>query len=141
MAFAQQLPAFSFKDLKEQKFTREQVKTGIPTIVIFFDPYCDHCAQQADWIAGSADAFKQINLVWVTTEMKDATEEFVATHFSGAKLPYQHFLLDTEFMFDGYFGYSEVPSIYLYNAAGKRVKSLDKETPADALLKYLGEGK
>lgn len=140
LGFSQKLPNFAFTDLKDQPFTQQQLKADLPTIVIYFDPYCDHCTQQATWIMEAADKFKQINLLWVTTETQEATEEFVATYFADVSMPNNHVALDTEFMFDGYFGYSEVPSIYLYSAAGKRLKALDEETSAATLLQYLKAG-
>lgn len=133
------LPQFSFTDLEGKLFTTQNLTKGIQTVAIFFDPYCDHCAQQAEWIAASADQFKNVNLVWVTTELQEPTAEFAQTHFAEIDLPNLHFLLDTEFMFDGYFGYSEAPSMYLYNVAGKRIKSLHEETPVATLLQYFSE--
>lgn len=137
-AFAQkQLPPFSFQDLDGNRFTREQLTENRATLVLFFDPYCDHCAKQAEWIAADADAFKEIQLLWVTTEEAAPTKEFEQKYFAKVALPYLHVLRDPDFLFDGFFGYSEVPSIYLYNAKGQRVKSFNKETPTNILLKFL----
>jgi len=48
-----------------------------------------------------------------------------------------YILQDKQFLFDGYFGYSEIPSIYVYNQQWQRVKAFNKETPADVLLRFL----
>lgn len=133
---AQKLPAFSFTGLDGQTFTHAQLQPGLPTIAIFFDPYCDHCATQAGWIVEAADLFQDVQMIWVTTESAEAATEFYNTHFKDSGLDKVYVLLDPEFMFDSYFGYSEVPSIYLYDAAGKRIKALHEETEAAKLKAY-----
>ncbi len=136
---AQKFPAFSFTDLQGNAFTQDQLETDKAIIAIFFDPYCDHCTQQADWIVESADLFKDVQMIWVTTELLEPTLEFYEAHFKDSGLKDIHFLLDKDFMFDSYFGYSEVPSIYIYDKNWKRIKALSKETPADKLLEIINK--
>ena len=132
------LPAFSFNDLDGRAFTKADLREDLPTIVFFFDPYCDHCQQQAKWIKEAGDQFKDIQMVWVTTESETkASQEFSLEYFGGGKWEHVYFLIDSNFLFDGFFGYSEVPSIYIYNASGQRLKSFSKETPAEILLRFL----
>jgi thiol-disulfide isomerase/thioredoxin len=134
-----QLPAFSFTDLEGKEFTQQNLETGMATVVMFFDPYCDHCEQQAEWIREAEDKFKDVQFLFVTTEPEQQpTALFREKHFGNTSLEHVHFLIDSNFMFDGYFeGYYEVPSILIYSAEGKRLKVLSKETPAEGLLKYL----
>ena len=138
--FAQKtMPAFAFTDLEGNSFTHTNLEPGLATIVMFFDPYCDHCEQQAKWINEDAEDFENIQLLFVTTEPEvAATQEFVSKVFSNTPLEYVHFLLDTDYMFDAYFeGYYEVPSVLIYTNEGKLSKILNKETPAADLLKHL----
>ena len=136
------LPAFMFEDLKGESFTSLSLKSDMPTIVIYYDPWCDHCATQASWIAEEADQFKEVQILFVTNTDTDGegSREFYKKHFGESGLEHVHFLLDPNFYFDGYFGYSETPSIYVYDKDRKRVKSLTKETSAEDLLAYLGLG-
>ena len=128
------LPQFTFEDLQGKTFGSSNITEGIPTIVIFFDPYCDHCAQEAKWIRQMENSFKNINLVWVSTEAAAAIAKFKEDHFDGSILTKIYFLRDSKFRFDGYFGYSVAPTVHVYNKAGNYVKSFDKETlPADLL--------
>ncbi len=137
VAFAQKPLQFSFKDLQGKTFTHQQLVPGQPTMVMFFDPYCDHCEQQAKYLRDAKDKFLKVNLVWVTTEDAAAAKSFRDKNLPLSIFPKVHVLTDPEFVFDGYFGYSEVPSIYLFNKEGKRVKDFHHETPAAELLKYL----
>lgn len=132
------LPAFSFDDLAGKAFTNTSLKAGFPTIVFFYDPYCEHCNLQAEWIKESQAAFKNVQLLWVTTE-QDMTpiQEFKKKHFEGTSLDKVYFLKDTKFRFDSYFGYTEAPGIFVYNKEGVFLKDFRKETMAYDLLKTL----
>ena len=133
---AQSLPDFAFYDLQGNLFTKANIKKKAPVVVIFFDPYCDHCQTQAGWINAAGEKFKAKNaqVVWVSTESEENIAKFRNTTFTKSALKDVYFLRDKKYWFDGYFGYSEAPSIYVYNAEGKLVKSLKKETPAETLL-------
>lgn len=136
-AVAQQmLPKFSFTDLSGKPFHYTQLQAEMPTLVFFFDPYCDHCQQQATWIKEAKSQMGNIQQVWVTTEEPIAAEDFMNTYL-GSDWNNVHVLIDKKFLFDGYFGYSEIPSIYVYNKDGQRVKTFNKETPTDVLLRFL----
>ena len=130
-------PSFQFTDLEGKAFGNLQLEEEKATIAFFFDPYCDHCAQQAQWISEAPEKFKEVQMIWVSTETPESIKEFAEKYFDLEKWKYVHFLVDTQFAFDSYFGYSEVPSIYLFNKNGQRVKAFTRETPADILLRFL----
>lgn len=138
-AQTRRLPAFAFDDLSGKAFTNANLKASLSTIVFFYDPFCEHCAQQAEWIKESQAAFKNVQLVWVTAETDVAAiQKFKETHFGGTTLDKVYFLKDTKYKFDSYFGYTEAPGIYVYNKDGVLLKDYRKETVAYELLKTLG---
>lgn len=139
-SFAQKtMPAFAFTDLEGNSFTHADLQPDLATIFIFFDPYCDHCEHQAEMIQAAEADFKNVQIVFVTTEPEVApTEAFMNKMFGNTTLEHVHFLLDTDYMFDAYFdGYYEVPSVLVYDKEKKHKKTLNKETPAADLLKHL----
>ncbi|MFK7969509.1 MAG: TlpA family protein disulfide reductase [Bacteroidia bacterium] len=133
------LPKFGFEDLNGESFTYAQLVEGKPTIVVYFDPWCDHCADQADIIGKADDKFKDFNIVFVTNTDPDGEESkvFKARHFDSTKLENVFVLRDPNFYFDGYFGYSEVPSMYVFDADKKRVAAFTKEASAEEILAKL----
>lgn len=131
------LPDFQFQDLEGNSFSKQDLESDLATIAIFFDPYCDHCAQQAKWMVEAKDTLKDVQMIWVTTEELEGVKNFYEEYFGEENMPNLHILRDTEYMFDAYFGYSEVPSIYVYNKSGQRVKAFNKEVPPSILLKFL----
>ncbi len=132
------LPKFSFFDLAGNTFTNVNLKAGVPTIVFFYDPYCEHCNLQAEWINNSYVRVKGMNLVWVSTEEVGPIKEFQKNNFSKNTWDKLFFLRDSGFKFDNYFGYTEAPGIYVYDKNGVLVKDFRKETPTSTLLLPLG---
>lgn len=129
------LPQFVFDDLQGKPFGYANIAKGIPTVVFFFDPYCEHCAKEAKWIRDMEDSFTNINLVWVTTEEVAGINKFKSEHFNGTVLTKLYFLKDSKYRFDGFFPYSVAPTVHVYNKNGKYIKSFDKETLPIEILK------
>ncbi|MDX1907785.1 MAG: redoxin domain-containing protein [Bacteroidia bacterium] len=135
---AQGLPWFSFQGLDGKAFTRDQLRKDQGVLVMLFDPYCDHCDQQAAWIAAAADKFKNVQLIFVTIEPdKQAVAGFQNRHFANKGLNVR-MLQDTGFKFETWFGYTDDSiNIYCYKPGHQSAKYFGKETPVAELLKYL----
>ncbi|MEO0897748.1 MAG: redoxin family protein [Bacteroidota bacterium] len=134
------VPAFSFKTLEDKVYTNENLDLNRPTMIMNYDPYCDHCNEQAEIIKAAAEKFvdKKVHFVFVTfIPEKDAINEFMNKHFAGTKLTYT-FLLDADIKFENYFGYSDdAINIFLYKPGQKKAKYFGEEQTAETLLKYL----
>lgn len=135
-ASAQSSLKFAFKDLAGKDFTQANLKPGMPVMVFFFDPYCDHCEAQAKAIREAKAKFAHVQFVWVTTESAEAAKKFRDAQF-GPTFPNMHVLTDPKFQFDAYFGYTEVSTSHLFNKDWKKTKTFTHETTAAELLKYL----
>lgn len=135
---AQDLPKFSFYDAGGKVFTQANIKPGTPVIVVYFDPDCDHCNKQAQLIKAEITKFAGVQMVWVAfpASMEAITafgKKYFPTQFGNSF----YFLRDNDYTFDRSFGYSEAPSIYVYNKARKLVKSYSKKEVAAAELAAL----
>ncbi len=140
VAFSQiEFPSFYFTDLDGQAFTPANLDLEKPTMIMLFDPYCDHCDHQAEWIAGAAEQFKEVQFVFVTIESeKKPILDFKERHFSEVDIPHMHFLQDLNFKFEDYFGYTDdAVNIYLFKPGKKQPKYFGSEQKAEILLKYL----
>jgi len=127
---------FRFKTLDGKLFTNANLKPNKSTVVVFFDPYCEHCATQAGWLGAGAAKLKNVQFLFVTTEPTvQASIDFKAKYFTGKNMDVT-ILLDTDFKFDAYFGYSEAISMYVYKKTGERSQSFKKETPVDKMIPF-----
>ncbi|MEL6673765.1 MAG: redoxin domain-containing protein [Bacteroidota bacterium] len=135
-----QVPYFTFPDLDGKTFTHTQLDPNKSTMIMMFDPYCDHCETQAGWIAEAATKFQHVQFVFVTIETeKEPIKAFRDKYFGKTSLKEQvKFLQDPDFMFEEYFGYTDDSvNIYLFKAGKKQRKYFGKETEAETLLKFL----
>ncbi|MCZ2357757.1 MAG: redoxin domain-containing protein [Bacteroidia bacterium] len=119
-------PQFKFYDLSGNAFTNNQIKAGLPMVVFYFDPDCDHCQLEAKMISSELNSFGQVNLLWVSTAEEAAIKSFQQKFFAGAKTPV-YFVRDKDYKFDGYFGYSVAPTILVFGKNGIFLKKFTNE--------------
>ncbi len=132
-----QLPAFRFTDAQTgQPLTEASLRRGLNTVVLFFDPDCDHCQQQAEWIADAAGQFKNTQFLWISTAPAARVVAFAQQYFTGTALP-MRWALDTEYKVDDYFGYSTVPSLYIFGTSGRLKQTYRNEVAAELILSSL----
>ena len=107
-----------------------------PTIILFFNPDCDHCQYEAKAILEHQSDFKTTNFWWVTTVDSSAINTF-SKKYHLDKLP-KHFFakLPAEKVVQT-FGSVSVPHIFIYDKAGVLQKEFRGETKIEALLKYV----
>lgn len=130
------LPNFKFTSTTGESIGPASLEQGKAVVVVYFDPDCDHCQQQAEWTKEEAALLKDVQMVWVSWGEEKLVKEFETKYFSGVEGPKIIVTRDTDYAIDNYFGYSEVPSIYVYNKEWKRTKSLKKETKPSEFISF-----
>ncbi|MCB0739177.1 MAG: redoxin domain-containing protein [Bacteroidetes bacterium] len=134
MAFAGEitLPAFEFTQLNGDKLTQENLTKNQPVLVFYYDPFCDHCNEQAKLIQADFDRFTNYTLIWVSWGEEAEAANFQSKYFDGKDNVL--FAIDSEFNFDAWFGYSEVPTTYVFDNNWVQISKFDKEVSVDELL-------
>lgn len=131
------LKDFKFYTTTGSAFSKANLNTKLATIVILFSPDCEHCQQQAKWIQEGAAKLKNVQIVWVSFhEVAKDIQEFPSRFLPSVKIP-MYFLQDKNFEFDSYFGESNVPSIFVYDSAGKFVKDFRNEVEISKLAELI----
>lgn len=130
-----ELPQFAF-ELPDGSTLTPDVMPEQPVIVFYFDPDCDHCNKQAKLVMEQPEFFEGVTLVWVSWAMKvEDNVKFFQKYFMD--MPDKVYIArDVQFSIDQLFGYSEVPSIYVYDKTWKRTASFAAETDPEILLKH-----
>lgn len=135
-AFAQgDLPDFSFTSTENGAVGKSDLDQGEPVIIFYFDPDCDDCLAQAGSIKSEIESFDGVQLLWISW-----AENTVLTAFKDEYFPNNtnvYVLKDDSFMFDSYFGYSEVPAVYVYNKSWQQVGSFNDTVSIEELLSLL----
>ena len=131
------VPKFSFTDLNGAVYSSDKLNQSKSALIVYFDPWCEHCNQQATWIAAQREAFRNVQILFVTFEPeKQPVIDFKNRYFSGWSNVV--FLQDLDFKFEAYFGYTDDPLyIYCYKPGGGKGKYFGEEQPASILLNNL----
>jgi len=145
----------SYKKIEAKKVFAEQVKrlpkstnfqwlgkqapnNNTPTIILFFNPDCDHCQYEAKAILEHQSDFTTTNFWWVTTVDSSAINDF-SKKYHLDKLSKHYFAkLSTEKVVET-FGSVSVPHIFIYDKTGVLQKEFRGETKIEALLKYINQ--
>jgi thioredoxin-related protein len=144
-----------YKKIKAKKVFAEQVKrlpkstnfqwvgkqtpnNDAPTIILFFNPDCDHCQYEAQAILEHPSDFVNTNFWWVTTVDSSAINDF-SKKYHLDKLSKHYFAkLSTEKVIET-FGSVSVPHIFIYDKTGVLQKEFRGETKIKALLTYTNQ--
>lgn len=105
------------------------------SILIFFQPDCDHCQREAKEISEHIDAFKGYQVYFTSTAALDAMNQF-AKDYQLAEKPNIFFAQTTLDEILSSVGPISAPSMFIYSDQ-KLIKHLDGETPIAEILKYL----
>ena len=143
VAFAQDdktlttIPHFSFYNAMGNTFDEEDAfEPGAPFIMVYFSPTCEHCQQQAEWLSQRAGELAHIQFLYVTANAVKEVPAFDNQYFDGSGLNVKYGI-DKDYMVDTYFGYTPVPTMYIFDAGGKFLKKFNKEVRVDDILMTL----
>jgi peroxiredoxin len=106
------------------------------TVVVLFQPDCDHCQHEAEEIKANLDRFKNQTMYFVSSSPVDQIVKFSKDYklndqrniYFGATTVQK--ILDT-------FGPIAAPSIYIYSESGQLVQKFNGQTPVAEIVQYL----
>lgn len=106
------------------------------TIIILFQPDCDHCQREAIQIQENLEAFKSYQLYFVS----DVTDQELIAFAHTYKLddqPNIHFATTTADQIISNFGPLDTPSLFIYSQQGKLVHKFIGETDISKIVPAL----
>lgn len=138
VSYAQQvasdLPAMQVTGIDGKSFSAKSLKGK--TVIVMYQPDCDHCQREAAQIQQNITSFKPYQLYFISTATAAEIKKFAA----GYKLntyPNVHFGTTTLGDILSTYGPVETPSLYIYSADGHLVKKFNGETDIQVVKKHL----
>ena len=129
-------PAFSLPSVDGKIITHYDLPLNKPVIVFYFDPGCEHCQQEGEWINESKKELENVTIVFVAYAEAGAVAEYRDKYVGGGDSN-MFFLMDPKFQFDKIFGYSESPTIHIYNAQWVKTKVFRNEIAIEEILNVI----
>jgi thiol-disulfide isomerase/thioredoxin len=110
-------------------------KLNEPSVVIAFQPDCEHCQYEAKNIKDKSAELRGVNIAFLTSASDSLAKKFaddygLNTQLSVRVFGNQKILLDS-------LGVKTIPTVFIYNKDKQLVKRFDGETKIEAILKYI----
>jgi peroxiredoxin len=131
---ASDLPALQITGLDGKSFSAKTLKGK--TVIVMYQPDCDHCQREAESIQEHMDWFKSYQLYFITTatavEIKKFAAEYKLNTYRNV-----HFGTTTLGNILSTYGPVETPSLYIYGADGRLVQKFNGETSIIVVKRHL----
>ena len=106
------------------------------TILVLYQPDCDHCQREANEIEAHLDSFKDYNIYFITTESFEKIDQFAKDynleghdHVFFGQTQVGHIINN--------FGQISAPSVYVYGEGGNLKRRFNGETRIEDIVKSL----
>jgi peroxiredoxin len=103
------------------------------SILIFFNPDCDHCQREAGMIRDHLDSFGAFSLYFISSDSLETIEQFAEEYGLAGKENVHFARTEVEEVIRN-FGPIPAPSMYLYSGKKKLFREFKSETPIDQIL-------
>lgn len=127
------IPAFNIRKIPDSSsFTNNMLQKGKPTILVFFDPDCDHCQHATKKITEKIDKLKDVQILMVTIYDFSRIKKF----YKDYKLAnYPNIILTRDAAFDlpKFYQVASLPDFYVYDKNGKLMKHYKQDIPIEEL--------
>ena len=108
-----------------------------PTVIIYFNPECEHCQYEATEIGRQPERFAKANMILITPDDSAKRIEAFASRFRLWQVDNLVVLLDRNFQFKNQFGTSVFPSVFIYGTNKRLLKQFVGEVKMEAVLKII----
>lgn len=106
------------------------------TVLVLFQPDCDHCQREAKQIRENLDAFKAYSLYFISADALSRIAAFAADYGLTGYDNVHFATTEAQYILNN-FGPIDAPSLYIYNDSGKLVKKFNGETDIKLILSSL----
>ena len=134
----QTIPSFSFQTMDGNPFSKDNLKPNTPTVFIYFHSECDFCQHEALSISENIEPFKNIQLLFISTEPIESIENF-SIEYNLNNQTNTKFLHDSTDSFSTQFDATSIPYLLIYDKNQKLIKKHKGQYKAESILKLFQE--
>jgi peroxiredoxin len=131
------IPDFAYQNIQGSDFKKDDLDKNLPVVFIYFNSECEYCQHEAREIQENIAAFKNTQLLFVSTEQPAKIKEFAQTY----KLKTYdniYFLYDERNHFARTFDATTIPFIAVYNKEHKLIEKFKGQVKVANILAALG---
>ena len=114
-------------------FTKEKLQKNKPSLIIIFNPGCEHCQHETKEITANIDKFKNIQIVMTTPDsfdkMKDFYKEYKLKDYPNITVG-----RDERFTLPSFYAIHNLPFMAFYDKKQKLISVHEGSFPIDKVL-------
>ena len=130
------IPAFSLLDKDSLPFTQTVLKEDRNTIIMLFNPECEHCQKQLELLLSIPEVANSTELILSSIETIDKNNIFYKK-FHLENYPFVHLGKDHKYLFGKYFRPTTIPVLAFYNKKKEFVLINQGNTTKKVIVKAL----
>ena len=127
------VPPFSLLTIDSTILTKDDIAAGKPTMMMYFNPGCEHCQHQMEDMISRKDELKGIQIIMATyapmNELRDFIEKYKLAGYPNIKTG-----RDTKYMLQPFYKIGGLPYQALYDDKGKLIATFEGNVKIDTLL-------
>ncbi len=109
---------------------------GHKTILILFQPDCDHCQAEAKQISERLTAFENYTIYFISAAEPETVKKFSEDYKLNREQNIIFATTEVQGIIDS-FGPIPAPSVYIYSAEGRLVRKFNGQTELETIVKAL----
>jgi len=130
------IPDFSLVNLDSVAFTQTVLANGKKTIIMLFNPECEHCQDQLKLLLSIPKVASSANLILTATETLQKIKIFY-DKFHVENYPWIHIGKDYKYFFGGFYQPKTIPVLAFYDARKQLVYFSQGSVKKAAILEAL----
>lgn len=131
------IPSFNIRKVPDSSsFTNKMLQKYKATMLVFFDPDCEHCQEATKNLTAKTDQLKDVQILMVTiidfNRIKKFYNDYKIADFSNIILT-----RDAGFDLPRFYKVGYIPDAYIYNKNGSLIGHFKKDIPVDEIAKLI----
>jgi thiol-disulfide isomerase/thioredoxin len=117
-------------------FTKADLKTKKPVVIMIFSPDCDHCLHATENLIANINMYKKVQIIMVSSLSFGSIQKF-SKNLELDKYPNIKVCYDASRFLGSFYEIKSFPSIYLYSKKGKLVGDFSEHPNFEEIAKSL----
>lgn len=127
------IPAYNIRKLPDSSsFTNNLLQKNKPTVLIFFNPDCEHCQHATKNLVEKIDKLKDVQILMVSVMDYNLVQKFYED-YKIADYPNITMARDGKYELARFYNVASIPDVYVYDKKGKFLNHFKSTIPVEEI--------